>query len=232
MGYSKEEVDMKALERGPEIRCGQITTELNSWEDVAKGFSSVKPVIMRQHWRDTPEDDFRPATVRTGWTGQRLWVYAVLEDVDAFNPVTAFNEPAYEFGDVFEIFIKPGGQTTYYEFHVSPVNQLFQLRIPSVEAFQTLKTGPGIPEPLFLRDWQIESRVLCEPERQRWSVLATLPLDRMAENGPVNAGDEWLYSFSRYDYTRGRSAPVLSSTSPHTVLSYHRQQEWGRFLFV
>jgi hypothetical protein len=38
---------------------------------------------------------------------------------------------------------------------------------------------------------------------------------------------EWRFSFSRYDYTRGRVAPVISSTSPHAKADFHHQQEWG-----
>lgn len=36
---------------------------------------------------------------------------------------------------------------------------------------------------------------------------------------------------SKY-YTRGRERPVLSSTSPHKVLNFHRQSEWGELRFV
>jgi len=64
-----------------------------------------------------------------------------------------------------------------------------------------------------------------------WRVLASIPLERVAETGRPVAGDSWLFSFSRYDYTQGKAAPVLSSTSPHQVLSYHRQQEWGTLVF-
>jgi hypothetical protein len=48
--------------------------------------------------------------------------------------------------------------------------------------------------------------------------------------GPL-ASAEWLFSFSRYDYTRGRGEPVISSTSPHAAPAFHRQQEWGRLRF-
>jgi hypothetical protein len=38
--------------------------------------------------------------------------------------------------------------------------------------------------------------------------------------------------FSRYDYTRGMGEPVLSSTSPHRRLDFHRQHEWGTLDFA
>jgi hypothetical protein len=45
-------------------------------------------------------------------------------------------------------------------------------------------------------------------------------------------GTDWLFSFSRYDCTRGLAVPVISSTSPHAAPSFHRQQEWGTLRFV
>jgi hypothetical protein len=223
---------MESMGCGPVVQCGRIEADLKSWEDIEKAFGAAEPIRMCQGWRDVPDEDLRPATVRTGWTAQSLLVFAVLEDADIFNPVTVFNEPAYERGDVFEIFLRPFGQDTYYEFHVSPRNQRFQLRIPSADSFKTPKTEPGIPKAWFLNDWQIGSRVHLEQDRQRWSVLAEVPAARVTEGRGLKAGDEWLFSFSRYDYTRGRATPVHSSTSPHTALNYHRQQEWGHLLFA
>ena len=37
---------------------------------------------------------------------------------------------------------------------------------------------------------------------------------------------------SRYDVTGHEGAPVISSTSPHPVAAFHRQQEWARLTFV
>ena len=42
---------------------------------------------------------------------------------------------------------------------------------------------------------------------------------------------QWLFSFARYDYTRDENGPILSSSSPHAKLGFHRQQEWERIRF-
>jgi len=99
-------------------------------------------VELRQGWYRETEPFFRPGRVRTGWTRTTLIVAAELEDADIFNPTTAFNDPAFTTGDVFEIFLRPETQEAYYEFHISPHNQQFQLRIPSGVAFQ-LARGSG-----------------------------------------------------------------------------------------
>ena len=186
-------------------------------------------VDLVQGWRDQPEPGFQPARVELRASGEALEVEALLQDEDIHNPVTGFNEPAYLQGDVFEIFLRPVNQRAYLELHVGPANQVFQLRIPSAERFAATR---GTHEPW--RAWLItqpcfESRVVCPTDRSAWRVQARIPTAAIAEQA-VRSGDRWLFSFSRYDYTRGRPEPVLSSSSRHREVNFHRQQEWGEFI--
>lgn len=218
---------------GPALRCARLEQPLpDDWQGVETTFAGAEAVAMRQAWRAQPAPGLRPASVRCGWNAQALLVFAVLDDADIFNPVDAFNAPAFLHGDVFEMFLRPTGQEAYYEFHVSPRNQRFQLRIPSAAAFAAPRSVAGIPPAWLVSDWQIGSRVQVDAANGCWRVLASIPLARVAENGPAAVGDTWRFSFSRYDYTQGQAAPVLSSTSPHRVLSYHRQQEWGMLILT
>lgn len=185
-------------------------------------------VDLVQGWREQPEPEFLPA--RAVLRVSRTWieVESSLQDIDIFNPVKGFNQPAFLHGDVFEIFLRPANQAAYLELHVGPANQAFQLRIPSAEA---LSAARGNPEPW--RAWLItepcfESRVARPPGRPCWRVEARIPTVAIAEQA-VRSGDRWLFSFSRYDYTRGRERPVLSSSSRHREVNFHRQQEWGEF---
>ena len=61
--------------------------------------------------------------------------------------------------------------------------------------------------------------------------LATIPADAVRETPRDLAGDRWKFSFSRYDYTRGHGAPVISSTSPHAQPGFHRLHEFGELRF-
>jgi hypothetical protein len=63
-------------------------------------------------------------------------------------------------------------------------------------------------------------------------VAVEIPFAVVCEVFLPRAGDRGLFSFSRSDYTRGRKKPVLSSTSPHKVLNFHRQEEWGEMRFT
>ena len=215
-----------------ELCCPRMNQPLpDDWQAVEAAFADADAVAMHQGWRTEPEPGLRPASVRCGWTAEALLVFAVLDDDDIFNPVEDFNTPAFQHGDVFEMFLRPAGQAAYYEFHVSPRNQRFQLRIPSAAAFAAPRAAAGVPPAWLVRDWQIGSRVQVDAAKGRWRVLATIPLARVAENGLPVAGKAWRFSFSRYDYTQGQAAPVLSSTSPHRQPSFHRQQEWGTLSF-
>ena len=62
---------------------------------------------------------------------------------------------------------------------------------------------------------------------KRWEVAVEIPFFMVNEVFLPQPGDRWLFSFSRYDYTRGQEKPVLSSTSPHAVLNVHWQVESG-----
>ena len=44
--------------------------------------------------------------------------------------------------------------------------------------------------------------------------------------------ETWPAAFGRYDCTCGNPEPMISSTSPHRVASFHRQEEWGELTFV
>ncbi|MFW5894125.1 MAG: carbohydrate-binding family 9-like protein [Verrucomicrobiota bacterium] len=212
----------------PHLTCKEIDVRFDmAWDTLDLAFSELKPIAFGQAWRDCPQENLRPAVARVARADDSLLIYAILEDEHIFNPVTEHNEPAFTKGDVFEIFLRPDQQSAYFEFHVNPQNQKFQLRIPSAEEFHKDRGGCGMPHDWLIRDWQFESRVKLEPEHARWRVLVQIPLSRIVERGSASPGTTMRFSFSRYDYPAPGQEPVLSSTSPHRQLNFHRQQEWG-----
>ncbi len=204
----------------------------DSWHWIDAVFSNAQDVESRQAWLAEPDPDFRPMRVKTGWTRDALYVYAEIEDADIFNPETRFNAPSFQSGDVFEMFLRPCDQKSYVEIHVTPENQKLQLRIPSVNALTETRAEPGIPPEWYISQPVVESRVRVNTDAERWEVAAQIPFAMVCEVFRPQPGDRWLFSFSRYDYTCGRETPVLSSTSPHAVLNFHRQTEWGELRFA
>ena len=168
-----------------------------------------------QPWLSQPEPAFAPGSVMVGLSGDELVIRAVLTDVHPMQDVFALNVPAFMQCDAFEIFLGPADEKAYYELHVTPSNSILQLFFDGTEAEKTLEERM-VAEQLFT------SKTSITPGG--WSVEARIPLKGLFP------GDhpEWLLSFGRYDYTPGRPKPVISTTSPHTVCSFHRKHEWRR----
>ncbi len=222
----------REIGQGPFLRVPRVETgALACWEDIRRCFSGVEAIVSCQGWRSAPDAAFLPMAVRVVWTRDALCVLADLQDKDIFNPELRFNAPAFTSGDVFEMFLRPLPAARYWEFHVGPQNQKFQLQIPSADAFRSGK-GKGIPAEWYVPEPVFTSRVEVEPREGRWSVFCQIPFDVVHPRGAARSGDRWLFSFSRYDYARDLEHPVLSSTSPHKILNYHRQEEWGTLEFV
>lgn len=189
---------------------------------------------MGQAWLPKPEANWKPAVVRAGWTARGLRVEAELDDLDVFNPARDFNEVAYTQGDVFEIFVRPEAQEAYFEIHITPENQVLQLRFANAAAIEKLRDN-GLGKDLLAphKVWQprIASETRVDVAQAKWIVRAEVPFALALEKGPMKPGERWFCSFCRYDYTRGERQPVLSSTSPHAKCNFHRQQEWRPIVF-
>ncbi len=218
----------------PLIHCPYLNLpDAADWSTIAVAFNGRPSLPLRQAWLAAPEPDFSPGKVWLGWRDDVLLVYAVLEDRDIYNDEREFNVPSFLRGDVFEIFLRPVGQEAYYEFHISPHNQKLQVRWPSAAAVCAFRQDPG--ENLAgleqYKVWQPEIQARTSIERSRWRVFAEIPMPLVGASGRGRAAVRWKVSFSRYDYSRNRTEPVLSSTSPHTKCDFHRQDEWGELTF-
>jgi hypothetical protein len=192
-------------------------------------FAAALPLALRQAWRAKPEEGFQPASVRVGVRDSALWILAELADRDIVDPPAAFNDPAFLKGDAFEMFFAPEGQPASFEFHITPGNVRLQLRFPQPGAARAAPRDAKDPlAPFKVEEPLFESWTTIAEER--WSVLARVPLLSIVEKKnpfPAMGGGAVIRSsFCRYDWTRGRDQPVLSSTSPHPVCDFHRIEEW------
>jgi hypothetical protein len=203
------------------ISCPAIfDKDLPQVEAVPENLALSAPVLMQQGWLDAPEPDFLPAEIRVGWTPSRLIVLADIPDRDIFTEATGPNQKMWELGDVFEIFLKPEDRSDYVELHVTPPNFRLQLQIES----------PGKPA-TQLPDGVFSSRVTIDISNQKWTVYAEVPSTLVTGHDQIATGEAWLFSFSRYDASRDGRPPILSSTSPHQAINFHRIHEWGKITF-
>lgn len=184
-------------------------------------FSGAPCLELGQPWRDVPEKAFLAGTVRLGRSSGSLLILADLPDLSLRTLAVANNQRLWELGDTFEMFLRDPARAEYLELHVCPAGHRLQLRFPSAEAVATIrreKKDPlahAVDEALF--------GYSAVPDEKGWLVFADIPFASISPD-PFRT---LLASFGRYDYGED-GPPVLSSTSPHPVPDFHRQEEWTR----
>lgn len=194
------------------------------FEAAAKTLSAA-PWTMEQAWRESPEDGLRRATVRLGWAPDAIWVLADLPDDHIESQSTAHRQPMWELGDVFEIFIGRSRSPLYLELHASPNNHRLHLRW-TTEDMALVRSKKKQADDLQQDPADFQSWVRRMASGKGWQVLARLPASLWPDARAFRAGQKFALSFSRYDCGPGGQPKILSSTSPHRELNFHRRHEW------
>jgi hypothetical protein len=199
------------------------------WDKLGAALVAAPTLHLGQAWRPAPERTLRPGVVRLGWHEATIVVVASLEDETVFTRATADNQRLWEFGDVFEMFFRNAGREDYLELHVAPGDKRLQLHFPSRETVAAVRTGIERFDDFVVREPLFDFRT-CKTS-DGWALVAQIPGPTLGFNVPSLKGEAVLASFSRYDYASDGSPPVLSSTSPHAQLDFHRQEEWIKLVF-
>ena len=185
---------------------------------------------MKQGWRDVPEERFLPARVKIGWRGDRFLVFGELTEYLLYTSATEDNQILCSLGDVFEIFLRDSESVSYVEFHVAPNGKRLQLLWPDAASIRRVNN-----KEITLDELKVQESIFDFSqwsEGNTWCICASVPGSAFLPVGMTLEGRTWLASFSRYDYSSAEEPPVLSSTSPHAEVFFHRQQEWAEVLFV
>lgn len=204
--------------------------EESNWESVSTAFEHAPSLALGQAWREKPEENFRPGTVRIGWQPDALVILANLKDDALFTAATGDNQHLWGLGDAFELFLRNLEREEYLELHIAPNGYRLQLRFPDSQAIRNLRSGQNA-----LKDYMVDAPIFDFSIRTvsgGWVIRARVPLTSLGIPGDRTSGIALLASFSRYDYADAKSPPVLSSTSAHKERNYHRQQEWTRLDLV
>lgn len=215
----------------PRVACESLPPfDHTSIEEVRLALQFAVPIPLTQSWLLEEEPGFCPGIVRMGWRDQSLAVFAELTDADIFNHATGLNQRTWELGDVFEIFLCPANSSSYVELHVTPHNHRLQLRYPDSRAAEIAREMDRFEEYLVSHE-VFRSVTWNDGNNGQWALYAEIPVANVTgASGPTDNA-EWRFSFCRYEYTRGVTAPVISSTSPHSIPDFHRQHEWGVMTF-
>jgi hypothetical protein len=221
-----------------EISCHPLPEfDATNWQEIERVFAKSEELTMAQPWRKTIQKGLLPATVRTGWTEQGFWAYAVLQDNDIFNEADGPNQFTWTLGDVFEIFAQARRGGKYYEIHVTPDNHVCEMEWPNekeISRFRGMSHEDGMEATrgYFVEDTGFTSYTLRE--EGQWRVLSFMPAS-MLYSETLTADERGRISFCRYDVTRDAAGkhlkPVIASTSPHTKPNFHIQREWRDIVF-
>ena len=215
----------------PVIKCHRLPLfVLNTLDNVKAAFQQVDPISAQQAWRTRLEPHFAPMYIRVGWHHSALLLFAELTDTDIFTHATADNQRLWELGDVFEIFLRPKTQESYVELQIAPNNKRLQLRYPNAQAVTNARML-GKTDHLMIPGKVFLSSTWTCADDNKWFVFAKIPAKTVCERANLLPDVEWLFSFSRYDYSPNGNAPVISSTSQHSKADFHRQVEWGELRF-
>jgi hypothetical protein len=198
---------------------------------VRRAFAGAPTCAMHQSWRSELEPEFAPGKIWTGWRDEILLILAELTDADIYTTATQPNQRLWELGDAFEVFLRPADQEAYSEIQVAPNNQRLQLRYASAAAVAQARKINSVADAL-VHDISFQSRTWVQPESRCWLALVEIPTASVCDHPCPLPGSQWHFSFGRYDYTRGRSEPVISSTAALSQADFHRLEEWGILQFI
>ncbi|MFV0416510.1 MAG: hypothetical protein ACK5NG_09115 [Chthoniobacterales bacterium] len=210
--------------------------DIRYWDSIIRAFSQKDGYALlrfSQAWLPEVQDDFCGGTVRIGYQGSRVFILANLEDDMMTTKATKDNENLWALGDVFEVFIRDLAFKKYHEFHASPNGLRLQISFPS-EAFYHKRK-------FTFNDHKIKEVLYAyrvRKIRKGWQVYLEIDSAKLfGEKHSFLPDREWLMSFSRYDYTRGKNIDkkniVFSSTSRHQPpRNFHDQKYWRRILFL
>ena len=185
---------------------------------------------MGQAWKEQLEAGFRPAVVKTMWKDDELLVLAELDDDCLFTQATQDNQHIYKFGDVLELFLRDLEGEQYAELHVAPNGRRLQLLFPDAAKIVEIRGGAPTIEQQLVHEPIFDFTQWMTPGK--WFVFARVSVKIFLGRKQPLLGRRWLASFSRYDYSSAETKPICSSTSPHRVSNFHRQDAWAELEFV
>jgi hypothetical protein len=201
---------------------------INRYE-VQAAFAAAPALSLHQNWNAKPAPAFRPGEVRVGWRESSLLIFAELAGARTGTRAASGNQPLWELGDVFEVFLQAEGCKRYVELQVAPNNTQMQMRLPDAAAVTEVRLGCRnkylLPTATF-RSWS-----WVEPVLARWFIYLEMPVTVIAESSQAIPGQQWRCSFGRYQCQGDLMEAVVSSTSAHRQCDFHRIEEWAVLQF-
>jgi len=206
-------------------------------DDIA-ALTDAPTLPFMQFWERTRDAAFQPGFVRLAHADDRLFVFAELSDARIHSPAARFNDPLRKQGDFFEILLRPCGQQSYYELHITPTGCRSQFRFADLDYVRRLRAENPDADitPRLRYDAPVfDAAVSVDEPAGRWRVLAAVHLPRLIDqpdrfpevaHGPITR--RWRAAFCRWDMHPDTGHVVQSATAPFPAHNYHLHPAWHR----
>ena len=151
-----------------------------------------------------------------------LEVRATLTDRDVYTLSGNDNQPMWELGDVFEMFIQIAGNEDYFELHITPNDTRFHAHKPNVPG-----TDPSTGEWQPIEHWLIDPIGFVASSTTKadgWNAMIEVPPALLGLES-FAPGTQLRVSFARYDGGPDRE-PTLTASAPHRTPSFHQPADW------
>ncbi|MEO8204694.1 MAG: hypothetical protein ABI615_00840 [Chthoniobacterales bacterium] len=227
----------------PDLQCPSVDAHSwRTWQDVGKAMSKAPTCSLFQNWKDTPDAGLRPATVAFAHDGDKLIVYAEIEDDVIYNTTTENGKNFYLTGDAIELLLLGDKEPTYMEHNLSPDNLVLQFCWPltTIDEIEAGKHPHWQTE--YAGDVSVQSCTLVQQDKKLWRVLMVVPLKKVASTLQGKNGELWHFSIGRYDKKPEDKRVMLSASSAYDPLpwrgakfiypNYHEQAVWGKLTLI
>jgi hypothetical protein len=163
------------------------------------------------------------ASVRFGWSESGLHVFAELEDSFIVAQNTCDEQLHYEYGDVFELFVKPLAQPYKWEMYATPLGNKSTLFFPN---WPTALTPCECMNNHRFRGLEVS----VDETSMGWNAHMFVPATQLTALG-AGWGDDtkWTVFCGRYNYNSEDLAdPEFSMAPALSTTNYHLTDEYAR----
>lgn len=189
--------------------------EAKRYPDIGKTYS----LAFSSDRSGTPQEG---GTVGFSWEDSGLHIFAELVDSCVVEQNREDDQLHYEFGDVFEVFVKPLHDDYYWEMYAIPSGNKSTLFFPRN------RTGLELNDFLHGHDYR-SLEVSTEESSKGWNVHLFVPASQLTALGAGwGDGTEWTILCSRYNYNSDDLIdPEFSMTPPLSETNYHLTGEYA-----
>lgn len=184
---------------------------------------------------------YKDVSVRMLYDSQYLYVGAVIRDRDVVavtRPQNPDNEHSLLDGDTFEVFLQPNAdKPTFYELHVSPMNQTWDARHNAREyTILDKRTQWDADMKTAVR---VSGTINKLDEDEGWSLEMAIPFESLTDihNEHATPTGNWRMAICLYDYSYYRDnggdqgTRIYITSARFREFNFQRRQDydWLRF---